>query len=192
MGVSRDRGKDDSMKEDLKVRIANTIDDKLKNEQIAELEGFFRQALSSNLGHDDENFFRNFAYEMTGELKELALLIIDFRKDLKAKINPEITDLAIKYIPQATDQLEGIIETTEMAANKIMDNLEIMQGQTEKMEKLFTSLKEGEVGLPGEKKVYIDSQTINTIYPLINYMESGIQNYMSLISDSLNQASDPL
>ncbi len=95
------------MKADLKVRIANIINGKLTNKQTKELESFFMHAFSSNLEDDDENFFRSLTYEMTGELKELALLIIDYRKDLKSKITPGITDLTTKHIPQATNQLEG-------------------------------------------------------------------------------------
>jgi response regulator of citrate/malate metabolism len=35
------------------------------------------------VGFDDDLFFRNLAYEMTGQVKELASLIVDFRRDLK-------------------------------------------------------------------------------------------------------------
>ena len=80
---------------------------------------------------------------MSGSVKELALLVIQFRKDLKSKIHPEITDLTTKYIPQAADQLEGVIETTEMAANRIMDNLDVMQMHTEQLEMVMRSLKTG-------------------------------------------------
>ena len=177
------------MKGDLKERIANMVNGKLTKEQAKELETFFMHAFSSNLGYDDENFFRNLAYEMTGGLKELALLIIDYRRDLKAKINPEITDLTTKHIPQAADQLEGIIESTEMAANKIMDNLENMHVQTEGIKELMTCLKKGELALPPEKPVFVDSQTIDVISSFISYMEAGVQNYMSLISDSFAQMS---
>jgi len=176
------------MKEHLKVKIANIINGKLTNEQTKELESFFMHAFSSNLEYD-ENFFRSLSYEMTGELKKLALLIIDYRKDLKSKIEPGITDLTTKHIPQATDQLEGVIEATEIAANKIMDNLENMQVQTERIKGLVTSLKNGEIGLPEENNVSIDSQAIDAITPFINYMETGVQNYMSLISDSFDQLS---
>lgn len=177
------------MKDNLKEKVANIVNGKLSSDQIEELIGFFRQALSNNLDHDDETFFRNLAYEMSGDLKELALLIVDFRKDLKSKLCPEITDLAIKHIPQAADQLEGIIETTEIAANKIMDNLESMQGHTEGMEQIFNALKHGEIALPGKLKAPIESQTVQAIDPVIQYMESGIHNYMSLISDSFVQMS---
>ncbi len=177
------------MKGFLKEKITNITGDKLANEQIEDLVDFFKQALSNNLDYDDESFFKKFAYDMTGGLKELALLIIDFRKDLKSKVSPEITDLATKYIPQAADQLESVIKTTEIAANKIMDNLDTMQRHSEKLKEILISLKGGEIDLPGRKKESIDSQTIKAIYPIINYIEPGIKNHMSLISDSFVQMS---
>lgn len=48
-------------------------------------------------GFDNERFFRDLAYEMTGHVKEPASLIIDFRKELT--IHPPLPDIALKYIP---------------------------------------------------------------------------------------------
>ncbi len=176
------------MKDHMKGKLAQIVNNKLSSDQLKELEDFFRQAFSNSLDNDDE-FFRNIAYDMTGELKELALLVIEFKNDMRSKIKPEIMDIATKYIPQATDQLEGIIETTEMAANKVMDNLENMQGHTEKMEEMISSIKDGEIRIPEGKNVRIDSHTIEAIFPLISYMESNANNYMSLISNSFVQMS---
>lgn len=181
------------MKDHLKEKISHIVEDKLTGKEIESLISFLRQTIANGMSHDDDLFFRNLTHEMTGDVKELALLIINFKRDLKSKIDPEITDLATQFIPQASDQLEAIIETTENAANKIMDNLEIMQGDSEKMEKIFSSLKEGKMKVPGGNKgsieAEIDSRTIKIISPLIEYIESKIQNYMSLISDSFVQIS---
>ena len=126
---------------------------------------------------------------MSGELKDLALLLVNFRRDLKSKLCPEITDLATKYIPQATDQLEGVIETLESAANKIMDNLETMQEDTDKMAQIFSSLKNGEIAVSGKNGDRLDPETIRQISPVITYVESGIEGYEALISDSFVQMS---
>lgn len=177
------------MEDYIEGNLARIVNNKLSADKIDELEKLFSQKLSLNLEKNDEKFFKSLAYEMKGELKDFASLIIDFKKDLKSKIRPEITDIATKYIPQTTDQLESIIETTETAANKIMDNLENMQGQTEKIEEIIAYLKKGEIRLPGGEKVCLDSKTIDAIHPLINYMESDAQNTMSLVSDSFIQMS---
>ena len=176
------------MKDHLKVKISNIVDDKLSNKEIEDLIKFLRHTKANNILFDDEPLFRDLAYEMTGRVKDLALLIIDFRRNLKSKIHPEITDIATKYIPQATNQLADIIEATEKAANKIMDNLDSMQEDIERMEKILTSLKKGKVIVPkGKNEIVefrIDGQTIKTISPLIDYIESSRKKYMSLISDS--------
>jgi len=181
------------MKEHLREKIFSIIDDKLSSKEIEELIKFLRHTKANNMLFDDEVLFRDLAYEMTGRVKDLALLIIDFRRGLKSKLHPEITDIATKYIPQATHQLVDIIEATEKAANKIMDNLENMQEDIERMEKILSSLKEGKVIVPEGKneivEVRINGQTIKTISPLIDYIESSRKKYMSLISDSFVQMS---
>jgi len=176
------------MLDSLRKKITDLAKGQLSSDQIEELVGFFKQALANNSGHSDDIFFKNLSSDMTGGLKELAMLIINFRRDLRSRICPEITDLAVKQIPEAADQLEGIIETTEEAANKIMDNLEGMQGQTDKMGLIFESLKNGELDLSGGKAC-LESQTVEAITPLIKYMESDIQKHDSLISDSFIQMS---
>ena len=181
------------MRNHLKERISSIVDDKLSSKEIEELITFLKHTKANNMLFDDEVLFRDLTYEMTGRVKDLALLIIDFRRDLKSKLHPEITDIAIKYIPQATDQLVDIIEATEKAANKIMDNLENMQENSERMEKILSILKEGKVIVPKGKndmvEVRIDGQTIKTISPLIDYIESSRKRFMSLISDSFVQMS---
>ncbi len=64
-----------------------------------------------------------------------------------------------------------------------------MQVNTEKMEEIFASLKEGKITVPGDKEVDVDSKTIKTVSPFIEYVESSIKDYMSLISDSFIQMS---
>jgi chemotaxis protein CheZ len=121
------------------------------------------------------------------------MLVINFKRDLESKIHPEITDIAIRYIPQATNQLGDIIEATETAANKIMDNLESMQEDIGRMETILADLKNGEVVVPGGKtgmiEMRMNDQIIRTISPIIDYLESRRKKCMSLIADSFVQMS---
>jgi len=180
------------MEDNLKEKISNIVENKLTGKEIESLTSILKQAMSKGIS-DDEISLRNLTHEMSEDMKELALLIINFKKDLKTKIDPEITDLATQFIPEASNQLEAVIETTENAANKIMDNLDSMQNEAEKMETALSSLKEGEMKVPGgkekEAESEIDSKTIKTISPLIEYLESRTRDYMSLISDSFVQIS---
>ena len=181
------------MKEKFEKEINNIIDGKLSSNEIGQLTVCIKQAMANGIDHDDDGFFRNLVSEMTGSVKELAIVLIDFRRELKSKIHPNISDIATKYIPQATDQLEGVIETTEMAANKIMDNLENMQQNIGGMKKVFTSLREGTIVIPGHDKtdhdIRINEKSVKNISPVIEYMESSTKDYLSLITDSFTQMS---
>ncbi|MGB5158653.1 protein phosphatase CheZ [Desulfobacterium sp. N47] len=174
------------MTKHLEDKIYEIVGGKLSVDEIKQIIEFITY-LSEGILYRDEQFFQDIAYGMRGAMKELALLIVDFRTDLRSKIDPEITEVATKHIPEASDQLEGIIETTEKAANKIMDNLEVLQEQTSKIQKAITSLKSGKLKLPEEAgktdDIEIDRQTIEKLTPLINYMESSIQNYETLTAD---------
>lgn len=181
------------MKDYLKGKISAIVDGKLTDTEIEGLIDFFRCMLKESIVQDGDNFFKDLAFEMGGSVKELALLIIEFRKDLKSRVDPEITDLTMKYIPQAADQLQGIIETTEMAANKIMDNLEVMQEQAQIMQGTVNFLRAGKIIVPnGNKKVIetkIDKSTVKAIAPLMDFIEQTVQSYMTIISDSFVQMS---
>jgi chemotaxis protein CheZ len=157
---------------ELREEIAQIVDGKLREEELEELLRVIRRILHKGLSLEDESFFRNLAHEMKGEMKELALMIIDVKKDLTVKIDPEITELAVKHIPQATDHLEAVIACTELAANRIMDNLERMQKDAEEMKHLLLKLKQGK-----EKIAFVQG------------MDSFLERHMALISDSFVQMS---
>ncbi len=46
------------------------------------------------MDQDDEKFYRSVTQEMTGNVKELALVLINFRKEFTRKIRPHIEDIA--------------------------------------------------------------------------------------------------
>ncbi len=174
------------MTKHLEEKIHKIIDGKLSVEETKQIIEFISYLTDGSL-YDDEQFFQDIAYGMRGAMKELALLIIDFRRDLRCKIDPELTEMTAKYIPEASDQLEGIINTTEKAANKIMDNLELLQEQTAKMESVIASLRSGKLNVPVDDtkstEAEIDRETIEKLNPLINYLESNIQKYATLTTD---------
>ncbi|MBW1705622.1 MAG: protein phosphatase CheZ [Deltaproteobacteria bacterium] len=181
------------MKKNFKKEINNIVEGKLSSNEIEQLTVCIKQAMTNGMDHNDDGFFKNLASEMTGSVKELAMVLIDFRRELKSKIHPNLTDIATKYIPQAADQLEGVIETTEMATNKVMDNLENMEQNIGGIKKVLASLREGTIVVPGHERinheVKIDKKTVKNISPVIDYMESSTEDYVSLITDSFTQMS---
>jgi chemotaxis protein CheZ len=181
------------MRDRLTKEIHDITDGRLSSKEIQHIVDFLRQLKAHQTEFDEVRFFKDLAYEMKGQVKELASLIIDCRKELKSKIHPELTDIAVKYIPEAADQLETIIESTEMAANKIMDNLEGMQGNGEALKKAVDSLRRGTVhvkeGQRGKVDLVLDSQTNRDISLFIDSVEPHIDNITSLISDSFIQMS---
>ena len=179
------------IKTELNAKLSSIVDCKLNETQMAEVIAFVKEATDQEISQDDEIFFRDITYDLTGEVRELAMLILDFRRDLKAKLHPDIEELATKYIPQTADQLEGIIETLEMAANTLMDNLEAMQGDTENIQRTIASLRQGQLVIPGadSEPVALSPETARKLAPLTDYLESQAQKFDSLIADSFVQMS---
>ncbi len=67
------------------------------------------------------HFFEELTSEFSSKIKEIAFELIDFRKDIKKRIEPGIVEIASKDIPEASNQLEGINKTLEQSTMKIMD-----------------------------------------------------------------------
>jgi chemotaxis protein CheZ len=97
-------------------------------------------------------FFEALTMEFSGKIKEVAQELIDFRRDIQNKIEPDIVEIAAKDIPEASNQLEGVNQTLEQSTMKIMDineeQLSIAEGQVNKLE-LFISENGGTEKIPG-------------------------------------------
>lgn len=176
-------------------KIADIVDGKLTDAEIGELVTFIKHTFKRNGGHrdSDEGFFRDLAFEMSASAKDLALLIIEYRRDLRGRIDPGITDLTSVYIPEATDQLEGIIETTESVANTIMDKLEVMQARTDTLTSIVESLKKGFIAVPGQGETAIGpgmgDAVQSSLNALVAFMEKSLRDDMAIISDIFTQMS---
>ncbi len=181
------------MENQLKEKIDDIVDNKLTDTEIEKLINFFKCALMESFDPEEEPFFKGLAFEMSASVKDLALMFIEFRKDLLARIHPGITDLTEHYIPQAADQLEGIIETTEQAANKIMDNLEAMQADTESAAAILASFNSGKIppddGADVASGSQIDGQTLAEMKPHLNRMAEIANDNKTMIADIFIQMS---
>ncbi len=182
------------MNREIKEKIEAIFQDKLTGEDIEELMGFLRETFIDSIRLDDEDpFFKSLIYEMKGEFRSLVTLLSDFRSELKDKIHPDLTEIATKYIPQTSDQLESIIETTEMATNKIMDNLEGMRSDIQHTAGIIDLLKQGQVSMPkpsgdnGNSR--LNDEAVGLLLPVLGDLESDTKKLQALISDSFVQMS---
>ena len=66
-------------------------------------------------------FFELLTMEFSDKIKGIAKELINFRKDIQTRIEPDIVEIASKDIPEASNQLEGINETLEESTMRIMD-----------------------------------------------------------------------
>jgi chemotaxis protein CheZ len=104
--------------------------DKIKDEnEITEFSFDDAEQLKEVIQKMKKNeFFELLTMELSDKLKGVARELIDFRKDIQSKIEPDIVELASIDIPEASNQLECINETLEESTMKIMD---INEEQTE-------------------------------------------------------------
>jgi chemotaxis regulatin CheY-phosphate phosphatase CheZ len=116
-----------------------------KNIALADMEEKLKESDNTLNGMEDITqkleqikFFEALTNEFTGKIKTIAQELIDFRKDLKDKIEPDIVAMASRDIPEASNQLEGINETLEKCTMKIMD---INDAQMETAEAQFEHLQ---------------------------------------------------
>ena len=140
------------------------------------------------------HFFEELTSEFSSKIKEIALELIDFRKDIKKRIEPGIVEIAAKDIPEASNQLEGINTTLEKSTMKIMDiNEEQMELANRELEKLLAWL-DGHGGKaspePWEQGVEI-IQEMEQLVPglpeearqVMQFVMSGVETGRELLCD---------
>ena len=99
--------------------IINELDEKLRTGDLSEGDTDAIKDMIHKLR--DGEFFELLTMEFSGKIKDVAKELIDFRKDIQKKLEPEIVEIASKDIPEASNQLGGINETLEDSTMKIMD-----------------------------------------------------------------------
>ena len=88
-------------------------------------------------------FFELLSMEFSGKIKEIAKELIEFRKDIQTKIEPDIVEIASIDIPEASNQLEGINDTLEESTMKIMDINEVQMEIAGLQQKKLSDILEG-------------------------------------------------
>ncbi len=118
-----------------------TIEEKLESGDLSsgELDEIKNMVKNMRNGH----FFEELTSEFSSKIKEIAKELIEFRRDIKKRIEPGIVEIASRDIPEASNQLEGINGSLEKSTMKIMDiNDEQMELAGTQMERLRAYLLE--------------------------------------------------
>lgn len=102
----------------------------IEREDVEKLVSHVKGILEGQLNQDD--------LELYGELGELAMFINETKKSLKTFDAAKITE---KDLPEASNQLEGIVEATEDATNQILSAAETMLDDQGKIKKIMDELK---------------------------------------------------
>jgi chemotaxis regulatin CheY-phosphate phosphatase CheZ len=130
-------------------------------------------------------FFELLTMEFSSKIKGIAKELIDFRKDIQSKIEPDIVEMASKDIPEASNQLEGINETLEESTMKIMDineaQMDMANSQARALETILSKESKGEnftVGLSLEEAI----KTIEEQVDVLKEIENRSLNMMEPLS----------
>lgn len=159
----------------VRTEILGLLDGKLSAGETDRLLRFMERNMFQREEEGTRSFFKHLAQEMRRDLKDLAELVMDFKKDFASRIQPGISEVRAKYLPQAADQLEGIIESTEQAANRIMDNLESMERHLEEAKTVVAQAGKALAGRPEEEA--------------IERAEGRLEDCLTLVGDSFEQMS---
>lgn len=138
-------------------------------------------------------FFEALTMEFTGKIKEIASELIEFRKDIQKRIEPDIVQMAVKDIPEASYQLEGINETLEKSTMKIMDineeQMELANSQHDLLRALISGNGQGAaVGALWEE----GRELTLKIRALFSAMPSEAKEAADFIAPNLNSAMEQM
>ena len=91
-------------------------------------------------GKHDKSFYQDVSRITLEGLAQITHEFQDFYQELTNKFQSGLQDAADQELPEASDQLNAIVETTESATTSIMDTLEEMQDEQEKVRRVLSEL----------------------------------------------------
>ena len=112
---------------------------KMENDSLETVKKALRDVLREEMGVVcqgllEGKFYQNLAVEMEDGIGAMYQEISDFKKALN--VTQKTAATSEQLISDASDQLEEIVKTTEMATNQIMDAVESCQERNERLAKL--------------------------------------------------------
>jgi chemotaxis regulatin CheY-phosphate phosphatase CheZ len=145
------------------------IDEKIRTGDLAQEDIEILKDMIHKLREGE--FFELLTMDFSGKIKDVARELIDFRKDIQKKIEPEIIEIASKDIPEASNQLEGINETLEESTMRIMDVNEDQMETAHRQLKVLESFINGDVEQEGLQKERTLEEALNVIKGQIHVLQ---------------------
>ncbi|WP_417844541.1 protein phosphatase CheZ [Thalassospira sp.] len=147
--MSRDTAVDDSQLRDLLGQLKTRLEKgDLKIEEVSGLVESLAKFLPANTKTDNQDEKRLF-----GELDELSNIIRKMKSEI-ASLRPD--DIKAEYIPNATDELDAIVDATAGATHEILDAMD--------------SLEEFAATLPPEQAELVTNATMR-VYEACNFQD---------------------
>lgn len=147
--MSRDTAVDDSQLRDLLTQLKKRLEKgDLKIEEVSGLVESLAKYLPADTKTDNQDEKRLF-----GELDELSNIIRKMKSEI-ASLRPD--DIKAEYIPNATDELDAIVDATAGATHEILDAMD--------------SLEEFATTLPPEQAEIVTNATMR-VYEACNFQD---------------------
>lgn len=118
------------------------------------------------------------------ELKALHALIEETRKEISAS---RASDVSGTHIPDATDELDAVVEATEVATGTIMDACDAMTAYSDKLDGAHKDFMVGEVTKILEACSFQDitGQRITKVVKSIKQIDEKVSKLMSVLEEKI-------
>lgn len=118
------------------------------------------------------------------ELLDLHNLIEETRREISAS---RVSDISGTHIPDATDELDAVVEATEVATGTIMDVCDAISAYSEKLDATHKDFMISEVTKILEACSFQDitGQRITKVVKSIKHIEDKINNLMAVLEEKI-------
>ncbi len=118
------------------------------------------------------------------ELLDLHNLIEETRREISAS---RVSDISGTHIPDATDELDAVVEATEVATGTIMDVCDAISAYSEKLDTTHKDFMISEVTKILEACSFQDitGQRITKVVKSIKHIEDKINNLMAVLEEKI-------
>jgi len=160
-------------------KIRATRGDAVPLDDVAEV---VRAILSTMSGELNSN-----ELQIYNELEKLALIIRETKQEI-ANIRPD--EIKDEFLPTASDELDAIVQSTEVAANTILDAVEEIEGIVEKVDPVYAEILNNVTMQIYEGCNFQDltGQRINKVVVTLKRVEERINSLVNAFDAEIKEA----